>query len=432
MQRSPDVLVRADLVFTGEGAELRDGAVLVREATGEVLDVGRADELVPRHAGARAERVHGAVMPGLVNAHTHLELSGLHRKVAGGRGFVAWVDALVTTRTEIPPEDEVAAIEAAVAELVRAGTVAVGDVTNSLGAVPALARHGLAGSVFHEVFGIVREAVLRRVAGLRAELEERLPTWPSADLAYAPAPHTLYTTLPEAVTALVAASRESGVTTSIHLAEHAAERRAIERGEGPVVEWLLARTRQTRTWPGRPLFDVAAELGLLAPRTLLVHLTEARPEELARVAASGASVVSCPRSNAHIEGRTPPLAAMLSAGLRPALGTDSLASSPSLDVLGEVSALAEAFPEVPAWRLAAMATSHGAEALGRPELGRLARGASPGVLAIELERPREGRALADGPARDLDARALLVGAARGTFTRRFVVPRPAMQTREKS
>lgn len=377
------LVLHADRVFTGEGPVLADGAVVVEGDTGEVLDVGAAAAVLARSAGAEHVRVRGLLTPGLVNAHTHLELSSFGGRVAGGRGFVGWVDALIGLRSESHAEDDEAAVEAGVDDLVRFGTVAVGDVTNTLAAVMPLARRGIGGSLFHEVFGIEREAVLRRVEGLRAELAARVPSWPTPDLAYAPAPHTLYTTHPDAVRALVEAARRAGRPTSIHLAEHAAERRAIEAGEGAVVTWLAERTRQTRVWPKKGLFDVADELGVLAPSTLLVHLTDARPDELARVAEGGASVVLCPRSNAHIEGRVPPVAAMLAAGLRPALGTDSLASCPSLDVLAEASAVAASFPDVPLHELRAMATANGARALGRADLGVFAKGARPGALAFD-------------------------------------------------
>src|SRR3954452_8136882 len=118
--------------------------------------------------------------------------------------------------------------------------------------------------------------------------------------------------------------------------------------------------------PRRGPVDTAAALGLLAPDVLLVHLTDARPDELDRVAASGAPVVLCPRSNLFIEVKLPPLPEMLKAGIVPALGTDSLASNLSLDVLAEAKALTERFPEVPAATLFEMATWAGACALARP------------------------------------------------------------------
>ena len=404
----------ADHVLPGDAPPIVDGAVVI-EADGTIVEVGRAGDVLARHAGAEVVRVRGVVFPGLVNAHTHLELSAMRGKVGGGRGFVGWVESLIMLRPELQPDEEAEAMSAAIDELERTGTVAVGEVTNSLGAVRPLAARGIGGCVFHEVFGQERESVLKRVAGLRAELDERFPSWPTGDLTYAPAPHTLYTTHEDAVRALLESARKHGAPTSLHLAEHAPERRAIEHGDGPVPEWLLARARQRPEWPKIPLFDYAERVGALAPSVLLVHLVEARADELARVAERGAPVVLCPRSNLHIELKLPPLLAVRAAGIEAALGTDSLASNASLDVLAEAKALADRFPAVPAWELVQMATWNGARALGRADLGRLHQGARPGIFAIETEAPA-----ADGA-------ALLLANLR--LPRRMLAPRRALESR---
>jgi cytosine/adenosine deaminase-related metal-dependent hydrolase len=171
----------------------------------------------------------------------------------------------------------------------------------------------------------------------------------------------------------------------VHLAEHPAERRAIEQGDGPAVEWLGKRVPgvQGFGWPRMPLFAYAESLGAIDEHVLLVHMTEAREDELARVAERKAPVVLCPRSNLYIEGKLPPLLAALKAGIAPALGTDSLASNGSLDVLAEARALADRFPGVPARDLVTMATWNGARALGREDLGRIAKNARPGLVAID-------------------------------------------------
>lgn len=386
-------VLRADHVLPGDGPAIADGMLVMDGPT--VVSVGAWD-------GRPAERLEGVLMPGLVNAHTHVELSSMRGRVHGGEGFVPWVDRLVTTRAEMVAEEEAEGVTAGVSELVASGTVAVGDVSNGLGAVDVLARSGIGGAVFHEVFGLDRSVVLRRIEGL---LAERSRAWPTPDLSYAVAPHTLYTLHPEAARALLDRARVDGVRTSLHLAEHASERRAIEMGDGPVPEWLERRAKQSREWPRSPLFDFAESVGALRPGVLLVHLTDARPDELARVAASGASVVLCPRSNLHIEGRLPPLLAVRAAGIEAALGTDSLASNASLDVLAEARALADRFPQVPAWELVKMATWNGACALGRPDLGRLAPGTRPGVVLVE------GRVSGDAAAWVLraPARKLVVG-----------------------
>jgi cytosine/adenosine deaminase-related metal-dependent hydrolase len=377
--------VHADALVTGDGDAIGDAAVVVDERC-EVIDVGRAGDVLPRHGGIAVERARGVLVPGLVNAHTHLELSALRGCVPGGSGFVPWVEHLIGARVEARPEDDEEAIERAVEELDASGTVAVGEVTNSLGAVHALARRGFIGSVFHEVFGVDRASVERRVAELPRILEERVGSWPSPDLAYAPTPHTLYTTHESVVRRLVRDARDRHVRVSVHLSEHAPERRFLEHGDGPVRNWYEARLKlrpESIAWPGKAPIALADEWGVLDSHVLCVHLTDARPRELELVARRGAPLVFCPRSNLFIEARLPPLIAARAAGLVPALGTDSLASNTSLDVLAEARALADRFPTVPAVELLRMATWEGARALGLPHVGRIARGARPGIFLVE-------------------------------------------------
>ena len=157
--------LHADAVVLGDGAPVADGAVIVDPA-GVIVDVGAAAAVLPRHAGAVVERVRGVILPGLVSAHTHLELSALRGQVPGGAGFVPWVEHLIGVRNEVQPEGDAAAVERAVEELDACGTVAVGEVTNSLAAVAPLARRGFVGCVFHEVFGVERGPLLERLAAL--------------------------------------------------------------------------------------------------------------------------------------------------------------------------------------------------------------------------------------------------------------------------
>ena len=379
------IAIHADAVVTGDDAALRDAAVVVDD-DGRVVDVGLAGDVLPRHAGASQRRVRGVVLPGLVNAHTHVELSAMRGQVPGGGGFVPWVEHMIGVRAELGPEEDRAAIERAVDELDAAGTVAIGEVTNSLCAVGPLARRGIVGCIFHEVFGVTRDAVDRRIAELSRVLEDRVGAWPSPDLVYAATPHTLYTTHASAVHSLLGQVRERGGRASIHLAEHAAERRFLQQGDGPVAEFyarLLKLSAGDLEPPGKSPIAFADELGALAPDVLSVHLTDARPDELALVSRREAPVVFCPRSNLFIEGRLPPLLAARSAGLALALGTDSLASNSSLDVLAECRALADRFPSVPPRDLLQMATWNGARALGREDVGRVAPGARPGLFSID-------------------------------------------------
>src|SRR5262249_48888188 len=127
-------LFRASAVFAGNEPAIRDGAVVV-DGNGTILDVGSAEDVMGRHPGAESSSVTGVLLPGLVNAHMHLELSALRGKVTGGRGFVGWLDSFIGLRAAENPEDDTDSIDKAAAEVDRFGTAAVGEVTNTLAGV---------------------------------------------------------------------------------------------------------------------------------------------------------------------------------------------------------------------------------------------------------------------------------------------------------
>ena len=400
-------------LITGDAgdAPIARGAVVL-DADARVVAVGAAAELHGRYPDARWEEHAAVLLPGLVNAHTHLELSALRGRAPGGRGFAAWVAGMLAAREQAAPEQAVEAIDAAISELLAAGTAAIGEVSNTLAAVAPLASAPLLGCVFHEVFGLRRdtaEAMLVLADQRKAELAD----WPG-NLSYAPAPHTPYTLHPTLLQELVARARALGRRTSLHLCEHPAERAFLAHGGGPFAEFLAARGATPSDWapPGQDPIRYAQRLGALTQDVICVHLADARDDEIAVLASARAPVVLCPRSNLHIEVRLPPLLSLLAAGVRPGLGTDSLASCPGLDVLDEARTLLERFPGVAPRVLIAMATSFGADALGLAgHVGRLAPKLGPGVLAFE-----HGAAPPADPERFVLGRAAL---------RRQVLARPA-------
>jgi cytosine/adenosine deaminase-related metal-dependent hydrolase len=372
------------LTGDAETPPLAAGGLVLDDAE-RVLAVGPAAELAARFPGLVFERVPAVLTPGLVNAHTHLELSALRGQVPGGRGFVPWVDALVRVRAQHPPELDTEAIESGISELLSAGVVALGEVCNRLETADLLVSLPIVACLFHEVFGMRKDTGEVMLAQARAERAERhTRAWPP-HLRYALAPHTPYTLHPELLQSIVAEACERGTRTSLHLAEHAAERAFLETGQGAFADWVRARGTSELDWqpPGCDAIRYAERLHLLGRNLIAVHLADARPDELALIAAHGCSVVLCPRSNLHIELKLPPLLDILRAGIRPGLGTDSLASNISLDPLAEARALSQRFPSVAPMVLIAMTTAWGADALGLgAQLGRLSPGLYPGVLGF--------------------------------------------------
>jgi len=287
------IVVHADCVVRGDADEIRDGAVVLDDS-GRVLMLGRP----PRSFRAMRELLSSAFTESSCRGSSmriRISSSALFVGRFPEGGLLKWVDHLIAVRAEQGPEQDAAAIDGAVAELDAFGTAAVGEVTNTLAAVPALVRLGIAGCVFHEVVGVLFEQASRRLQELPEVVRSRLDAWPDGDLAYAPSPHALYTTHSEVIRRVMKASAHGGSRVSVHLGEHASERRFLESGDGPILEWMTSRLGLARTqieWPGMSPVEFADSLGLLAPHVACVHLTDARPEELARVAASGAHAYS--------------------------------------------------------------------------------------------------------------------------------------------
>jgi cytosine/adenosine deaminase-related metal-dependent hydrolase len=361
-----------------EGRALRDAAVALDG--GRVLAVGPRAEVEARHGAAEPQ--DAVLLPALVNAHLHLELGHLAGKVPGGEGLAPWILRLVAERARAPAGAADAAMARGVEALEAAGVAAVGEISNTLASLSPLAWAGLAGTVFHEVFGFSAE---RAEAALGAAHDARaLATTGPTSLGVALSPHAVYSTHPRTLQRLL---REG--PASIHLAEDPAERVFAARGEGPLAGIARQLGARDADLVPRGRSAVAAVAPWLGPRSLVVHAVDLDDEDLADLARSGATVVLCPRSNLHVGGRLPHLPRLLAAGIPLAVGTDSLASSPSLSPLAELSALRRAFPEVPAARLVPLAWN--GAAVGAPGLGRLTAGAAPGLLAAPLggERPAD-------------------------------------------
>ena len=358
------------------GRAIEDGAVALDDDT--VVAVGPRAEVEARYGPG--ERIDAILLPALVNAHLHLELSHLRGRVEGdGDGLAGWIGRLLAARTAAPPGEAERAMPAAAEELRRFGVAAVGDVTNTLASVPHLSRAGLCGTVFHEVAGFAPERFARIRESGRAE-RARLGAVPG--ITVRETPHAVYSIGRKGLDELLRAG-----PGSIHLAEDPAERLFCREGTGPFRRLLEAMgSTELDALRVRARSAVAAVAGLLGPGHLAVHCVDLDAEDLALLAASGATAVLCPRSNRRIAGARPPLPALLAARVPLSVGTDSLVSSPSLSPLAELALLRRDHSEVPAARLLPLAWN--GAAVGAPHIGRLSPGSAPGLLAAPLSGAR--------------------------------------------
>jgi cytosine/adenosine deaminase-related metal-dependent hydrolase len=322
-----------------------------------------------------------AILPGLVNAHTHLELSWMRGQVPRAASMPAWAERLMALRRTVgsePPEPIVDAINEARA----AGTALVGDVTNTFAAYEALLDSDLGAAIFRELLGFSAPDPARLVADAQAAIDRLTPVeWLRPSIV----PHAPYSVSPGLLRAIAAAAGDRPV--SVHLGESADEVEFLRTGGGAwrAILERLGVWNPAWTPPGAGPVAYLEQSGLVNERLIAVHGVQLTDEELKRLAGAGATLVTCPRSNAWTGAGDPPVERFYASGVRVAVGTDSLASVEDLNVFAELAALRRLAGGVPAAALLESATRAGAEALGfGDELGTIEPGKRAELIAVRL------------------------------------------------
>ena len=365
-------------------APVSPGAVAVDE--GRLVDAGSRDEVLSRHGEGAELRDLGvaALMPGLVNAHTHLELSWMQADPPPGEDYASWLRGLLERREGEDAETARAAARREIDAMRSRGTVALADVANGLGTAPLLARSGMHAIVFLELLGFrasTAEEILQRAAGELESLSE------SGDLGGADdrvrielTPHAPHTTSAPLLRALAGRSAASVEPLTLHVAESAAETALLHDGSGPFPELYRERDFWDEGWepPGQSPVEYLDRLGVLSDRTLAVHCVQLGQRDHAILQSRRCTVVTCPRSNRRLGVGKAAVPELMAKGIPVTLGTDSLATAPDLDMFKEMAALCEEHPSLKPAAVLRMATLNGAQALG---LGDRLGSIEPGKLA---------------------------------------------------
>lgn len=384
------MLIHAEWVLPIASAPVRDGAVLVRET--RVRDVGPLEELAREYPGDPVERHDGCVLlPGLINAHTHLALT-----VLGGLlpsvSFGEWLPLLVRAVRTLTPEALEASVALGARRCLEAGVTVVGEIAYSAASQRIAREAGLGGVFFWEVLGVKPGGLGRALAthGYPA----RAPDTPGDPRIRAGiSPHSPYTSGPGLLRAAHARTRAEGVPYAIHVAESHAEAELFEQGSGALAgtasRFAMGLAPGSGITPVRYLDDLGVLDGALA-----IHCVQLKADDVDVLAAKTAGIVLCPRSNAYLREGPAPVAALEAAGTRLALGTDSLASNLDLDLLDEARVVRALAPNLTAERVIRMMTTDGAEALGMGDsFGSLAPGHQADLAifrcAAEVADPHE-------------------------------------------
>jgi cytosine/adenosine deaminase-related metal-dependent hydrolase len=356
-------VIRAQWILPIDGPPIENG--WIETADDRIVRVGRG------RAPARARDLgHAAVLPRLVNAHTHLELSWMAGRVPPAGSMVDWIEHLLAVRAQGSPggeETALAAARAAAAALHAAGTVLVGDISNRLTTVDVLHDAGLGGVVFHELLGFVPadpDGMVRDAWSRILAMDDAGVRPPRAPLTFSLSAHAPYSVSPELFRAI--ARRVGRRPLAVHLAESPEEVEFLHTGQGRFRELLERLDLWTGRWevPRCDPVGYLASLGYLQAGLLVVHGVYLSNGELERLRDAGAVLVTCPRSNEWVGAGPPRLSRMYDTGISIAVGTDSLASAASLSLFDELAEMRRIAPDVEAPVLLQSATRTGAEALG--------------------------------------------------------------------
>jgi aminodeoxyfutalosine deaminase len=374
-------IFRADWVLPIARPAIRNGWIAIED--GRIADVGKGV------APAAVDLGRVALLPGLVNAHTHLELSYLHERIPPAESFGRWVRDVMKARRAYPnPADEqiLAPARAAIAAMRASGTALVGEVSNTLVTAPLLREAEMPAHIFHELTGFTEQDPQARVQTARTAANAAAVAL--SDIRVSVAPHAPYSVSRDLFLAIrTDVDAHPGAVSTVHLGETPEEVELLLEGTGEIRRVLEELGRWPVDWepPRTSPVSYLLDLGFLDARTLVVHGVQFQGEDLDHLRAIGATLVSCPRSNVYVGVGSPPLEAFYAMDVDVAFGTDSLASVADLDMFAELAEARRIAPRVPAQRLLESATLVGARALRFDDhFGSLERGRRAEVLMVRL------------------------------------------------
>lgn len=369
--------IAASWVYPLEGEPIRNGFVEYDD-DGKIVATGQCAE--------GEEVLEGALVPGFVNGHCHVELSHLHKKFVKGTGMAGFIDQINALRDWAGREKKQELVKEWMDLMWQRGISAMADISNDDSSFDIKASHPMYTRTFLEVFGSepeMCEGVMKEVTELNALAD-------SAGIDAAPTPHSCYTMSPQLLSASAAAGLAKG-WLSYHSQESQEEEDLLLTGTGAMYENRKRSGMSTPPVTGSSslkYFISRLEETCTAPfdgKILLVHNVCLKQDDIdaAKKAMKNVFWAICPLSNIFIHDALPPVPLMRANGLDIMVGTDSLSSNDDLDIVKELYCIHENFPEVPMNEILTWACLNGARFLAKDDvMGSLTPGKKPGIVLV--------------------------------------------------
>ena len=378
------MIVRARVVVTMDGAPIENGAVAINGD--KIVDVGGFDEVKARNSGDVVDLGEQALLPGLINAHCHLDYTCLRGKIPPQKTFADWIRAIIAEKEKLSPQDYLVSINEGFAEAKKCGTTTIANVT----AFPELISRIQAPSRtwwFAELIDVRSSERENEIVDLAVESigRARPPGAPNWGLA----PHAPFTASPNLYRRCEEIARRENVLLTTHLAESREEMEMFSHSRGPLADFLACLGRDNSDLHGATPVAHASEFCEFDDRWLLVHLNEIVMDDLERLLRPKTQphVVHCPRSREYF-GHSPfKFGKFRKLGFNVCLGTDSLASNEDLSLFAEMRAFQRYRPKVSPKEILEMVTVNPARALQQENaLGRIQPGFHADLIRVPCTR----------------------------------------------
>jgi cytosine/adenosine deaminase-related metal-dependent hydrolase len=385
-------VLRSRVVYPVWRPPIEDGAVVVSGS--RIVAVGDWRTLRVEHSGTVCDLGDTILMPGLINAHCHLDYTHMAGLFPPRKSFCDWIKLITTEKAQWTYSDFAESWLDGAKMLLRSGTTTVVDIE----AVPELLPEVWEATPLRvwsllEMTGVrsrrnpdhILNEALRKVSSLR---HDRCVAGLS--------PHAPYSTTPRLLRRSAAAARKRTLLVATHVAESATEVEMFQQGRGEMHEWLQRNERDMSDCNGVSPVQHLARQHLLGSHLLAIHLNHLAPGDARLLARKNVSVVHCPRSHDYFKHQMFPYRALANAGVNICLGTDSLATvrttrrtQPELNLFREMQCFADRHLNVPDHKIVRLATLNGARALGLAgQIGELNQGALADLTAIPFTRRR--------------------------------------------
>jgi cytosine/adenosine deaminase-related metal-dependent hydrolase len=377
---------RARWVLPISAPPIQNGAVAVED--GRIAYVG---DRTSGPAGSDVDLGDALLLPGLVNVHSHLELTVM-RGFLEDLDFAQWIVRLNSVKRAVLDRERMRdSARLGVIEGIRSGITTYADTCDSGVALDAMLEAGVRGIMYQEVFGPDPAACAASLAELQAKVDVlRLRETPLVRVGVSP--HAPYTVSDSLYAAVARYAKTESLRVAVHIAESEAERELVEAGNGPFAAGLRRRGIGISA-RARSSIELLQRNGILEDHPLLIHCVRVDARDIGMIASSGSTVAHCPASNAKLGHGTSPLLELLHAGVTVGIGSDSVAANNRMDILAEARATVLAqrarvgrHDVLCARDALYLATLGGAKALGLDaEIGSLEVGKSADLAAFPLD-----------------------------------------------